>query len=304
VTTFDDLVKQVTSQLQGYTKNQDALAELVQDMASDDTTFTVSTDTVTNLSRGMVEIEDEIILVKSYDRLSGQVTVMGGVNGRGYNGTTATGHVGSAAGPTLITNDPPFPRVRVKEAINDTINAMYPDLQIYATTEITRLAPVFEYAMPAEATDVWYVTGQLVGPTQIWQPLQRWRFNPMANTTSFATGKSIEIFDFVTPGRAMRVVYGKQPTALTSNSQDFTACGYPDRVVDVVKWGACARLLPAYEAGRLQQISVESTERAPLVPTSSAAKAAAYFSQLYYQRLQEERRRQWEEIPTFQRFQS
>jgi len=304
MTTFNALVGQVISQLQGYTKNQDALAELVADMASNSTTFTVGTDTVTNLSRGLVEIDDELMLVKGYDQITGIVSVMGATAGRGYSGTTAAAHTGSSVTPTLITNDPPFPRIRVKEAINDTIAAMSPDLQVFATTEITRQAPVFEYAMPADAVDVWYVTGQLVGPTQIWQPLQRWRFNPMANTTSFATGKSIEIFDFVTPGRAQRVVYTKEPTPLTSNSQEFTATGYEDRIAEVVKWGACAKLLPAYEAGRLQQLSVESTERAPLVPTSSAAKAAAYFSQLYYQRLQEERRRQWEQIPTFQRFQS
>jgi hypothetical protein len=300
-TTFSDLITQVLQQIEGYSKNQDAMASLAASMTATDTTFTVDSTTVTNLSRGMAEIDEELILIKSFDSMTGVVTVLGGVNGRGYRGTTAATHSINA----LITNDPPFPRKRIKEAINDTINAMYPDLQIFATTEITKLAPVYEYEMPAAAKDVWYVVAQLVGPTKIWQPMTRWRFNPNANTTAFPSGKSIELWDFVTPGRPQRVVYVKEPSNLVNLTDDFaTVTGYPERVTDIVKWGACARLLPAYEAARLQQVAVESTERASLVPTSSAAKAAAYFSQLYYQRLAEERRRQWEEIPNFQRFQS
>ena len=301
MTTFADLIIQVSQQVEGYSKNQDALSVLTAGMTAGDTTFTVDIDTVTNLSRGMVEIDEELILIKNYNNLTGVVTVMGGTNGRGYRGTTAATHSSNA----IITNDPPFPRQRIKEAINDTINAMYPDLQIFESTEITKLAPVFEYEMPAAAKDVWYVTGQLVGPTRIWQPLIRWRFNPNADTTVFPSGKSIEIFDFVTPGRPQRVTYVKEPTPLVNLTDNFaTVTGFPDRVTDIVKWGACARLLPAYEAARLQQIAVESTERANLVPTTSAAKAASYFQQLYYTRLAEERRRQWEEIPNYQRYQS
>jgi len=301
MTTLNDLIVQVRQQVLGYAKNQASVSELAAAIGPTDTTFTADGATVTNLSRGLVEIDDELILVKSFDRNSGVVTVMGSTNGRGAEGTTAASHAQHA----LITADPEFPRVRIKEAINDTIQAMFPDLVIFANTEIVKLQPVFEYELPDDCNDVWYVTGQLVGPTKIWQPLQRWRFNPMANTTDFPSGKSIEIFDFVTAGRAQRVTYAKAPVPLVNGTDVFTTVtGYPDRFTDLVKWGACSRLLPAYEAARLQQKSVESTERAPLVPPKAAVSAAAYFQQLYYQRLQEERRRQWEEVANFQRYQS
>lgn len=301
MTTLNDLIIQIRQQILGYSKNQAAVSELSASMSDTDTTFTVDGATVTNISRGLVEIDDELILVKNFDRNSGVITVMGNVNGRGYEGTVAAAHSQYA----IVTSDPPFPRVRIKEAINNTINAMYPDLVVFGATEIPKLAPVFEYELPAEAKDVWYVTGQLVGPSKVWQPLPNWRYNPNANTSVFPSGKSIEIFDFVTPGRAQRVIYVKEPGTLVNGNDDFTTTtGYPDRVADIVKWGACARLLPAYEAARLQQRVVESTERAPLVPPKAAAQAAAYFQQLYYQRLQEERRRQWEEVANYQRFQS
>lgn len=301
MTTFNDLIIQVRQAVLGYSKVQSSVSELAAPMTDTDVTFTADGATVTNLSRGMVEIDDELILVKSFDRTSGVVTVMGNTNGRGYEGTTAAAHSQYA----LITSDPAFPRVRIKEAINDTISAMYPDLVIYGVVEIPKLAPVFEYQLPADAKDVWYVTGQLVGPSKVWQPLPNWRFNPNANTTDFPTGKSIEIFDYVTPGRAQRVVYIKEPSRLVNATDDYeVVAGYPERTADIVKWGASARLLPAYEAARLQQKSVESTERAPLVPPKAAAQAAAFFQQLYYQRLQEERRRQWEEVANYQRFQS
>lgn len=300
MTTFDDLITQVRQQILGYSKNQTAVSELASAMGPTDTTFTVDGATVTNVTRGLVEIDDELILVKSFDRNSGVVTVMGNTNGRGYEGTTAASHSKFA----LVTADPPFPRIRIKEAINDTIQSMYPQLVVFGQTEIPKLAPVFEYALPADAKDVWYVTGQLVGPSKVWQPLPNWRYNPNANTTDFPSGKSIEIFDFVTPGRAQRVVYVKEPTTLTNGSDDFTTTGYPERCSDIVRWGACYRLLPAYEAARLQQKTVESTERAPLVPPRAAASAAEYFRQLYEERLAEERKRQWEEVNNFQRFQS
>lgn len=295
--TFRDLVSRVRQQLLGFTLDQASVSELSQAMDADDTTFTVDTATVTNVSRGLVEIDDELILVKSYDRQSGVVSVMGAANGRGVEGTTAAAHAVSA----LVTASPAFPRAQIKTAINDAIRGLYPDLVVFATTEITNSAVVYKYAMPAEATDVWSVGLQTVGPTKIWQQAQHFRFDPDADPDDFPSGRAVEIFDPVTPGRAMRVRYAKAPSDLSADADDFAAVtGYPDRVSDVVVWGACSRLVPALEAGRLQQQAVESTERAPLVPVTSALKSAQYFSQMYYQRLQEERRRMFEEAPNQQ----
>lgn len=75
--TFDDVITRVKQQLLGYTKDQASVSYLTQPMTATDTSFSVDPETVTNLSRGLVEIGDEMILVKKYDRASGIVTEIG-----------------------------------------------------------------------------------------------------------------------------------------------------------------------------------------------------------------------------------
>jgi hypothetical protein len=300
VTTFDQLVRQVRQQLLGYALNQESVSYLAVAMNPSDTTFQADGESIGNLSRGMVEIDDELILVKKWDQTSGTVTVMGGLNGRGYEGTTAASHAQNA----LIISNPAFPRARIKEAINQTIQCLYPELVVFASTEITKLAPQVEYELPADCADVWYVTGQLIGPSKVAQPLPNWRYNPKARTSNFPSGKSIQILDYVTAGQAVKVVYAKTPNPLVNGSDDFAATtGYPERYTDLVVYGTCMRLLPALESARLQQQAVEATERAPLVPPQSAAKAMAMYAQLYQQRLAEERDQLYADVPNYAFFQ-
>jgi hypothetical protein len=297
--TFNSVISRVQSSLLGLTQDQEQYGTLALAMGATDTTFTVDTATADNLGRGTIEIDDELILVQQVDRPSGTVTVQAGVNGRGWRSTTAASHSQTA----LITMAPTFPRTRIKEAVNDTILAMYPNLVVFESVEITKLAPVFEYVLPADVDDVWYVVGQLVGPTKIWQPLPNWRYNPMANLVDFPTGKSLELFDFVTPGRLMRVVYAHEPTPLVADSDLFSTTGFTDRVVDIVVYGVMSRLLPTYEAARLQQRSIESSNRSALVPPQSATRTAQYYQALYMDRLAQERAQMMSEIPNYATFQ-
>lgn len=299
MTTFDQLVKQVRQQLLGFAMNQESISSLAVAMNATDTTFQADGDSIINLSRGLVEVDDELILVKKWDESSGTVTVMGGLNGRGYEGTTAASHSVDA----LITSAPAFPRARIKEAINEAIRGLYPHLVVFSSTEITKLAPVVEYELPSEVADVWYVVGQMIGPSKVAQPMPNWRYNPKARTANFASGKSIQIFDAVTPGQAIKVVYGKPPSTLTAGSDEFTTTGFEERLVDLVVYGTCKRLLPALEAARLQLQSVETTERAPLVPPASATKAASLYASLYAERLEEERALMFSDVPSYAYFQ-
>jgi len=297
MTTFADLMVRVRQQLMGYAKDQSAIAELAVSMAGGDVTFTVSPDTVTSISSGLVEIDEELLLVKSFDRTSGQVTLLGGLNGRGAEGTTPAAHAVQA----LVTADPRFPKMRIKEAINDTIRALSPGLVAFGSTDIVNSSVVYEYGMPAEATDAWVVSDQTVGPTQVWMQGTRWKFITKAPTSAFPTGKSIQLFDAITPGRTMHVVYTKDPSPLVNLADEWVATtGLPERCADLPIWGACARLLPSYEAARLQQSSIESTERAPLVPPRAAAQAAQYFQMMFDKRLAEERAAMFEQVPQTQ----
>lgn len=303
--TFKDVVSRVEQQLLGYTKDQASVSSLVQPMTATDTTFLVDPETVTNLSRGLIQIGDEMILVKKFDRSSGTVTVMGGVNGRGVLSTTAASHSIN----DLVTDDPRFPRQRIKEAINDTIIGTYPDLWVFGEFEFPKFAARYEYPVPDDVDDVYKVTANTIGPSAVWFPVTNWRFNPIASTTSgqvkptpTPTGKTIQVYNYIVPGRNIRVSYTKAPTLLSADSDLFTSTGYPERYVDMITYGACWRVLPAYEAARLQQQNIEATERAPLVPTAAASDSSKFFYSLYNQRLNEERTRLQRLYDSYQTF--
>ena len=307
--TFDQLVSRVKQQLLGYTRDQASISYLVAPMDANDVTFQVDPETVTNLSKGLIEIDDEMILVKKFDRATGTVTVIGGLSGtgRGAEGTTAASH----ALDTIVTDDPLYPRARIKEAINDTINATYPDLWVLGAYEFPKIAARYEYPVPTDVEDILNVTSNTIGPSAVWFPNSSWRFNPLASTTTgqvfptpTPTGKTIQIMrDFIVPGRNIRVNYIKKPATLVNGSDDFaTTTGYPERYIDLITYGACWRMLPAYESARLQQQAIEATERAPLVPTGAGSNASKYYMALYQQRLAEERQRLQRLFETYQTF--
>lgn len=307
--TFNDIVQRVRQQLLGFTRDQASISYLMQPMTATDMTFLVDVDTVTNLSRGITEIDDELLLIKSYDRNSGTVTVFGNsTTGRGIEATTAASHVSGS----IVTADPRYPRARIKEAINDTINGVYPDLYLLDEFEFNYQAARYEYPIPAEAEGVYKVVVNTIGPSGVWFPLTSWRYNALASTgsqvkpTPTPTGKSIQLMrDAIVPGRAVRVTYTKKPNTLTNGTDDFEAVtGFPERYIDMIVYGACWRLLPSYDAGRLQQQSIESTERAPLVPTGAANQSSQYYLGLYQRRLNEEKDRLLNLYETYQTFNS
>ena len=305
--TFDLVAQRVKQQLLGYTRDQASVSFLTNPMTSTDTTFTVDAETVTALSRGVVEIGEEMILVKKYDKTTGLVTTYG-PQGRGVEGTTATTH----AMNDFVTADPRYPIARIKEAINDTIAAIYPDIWVFGEFEFNYVAARYEYPLPVAADDVYKVTWNTIGPSAIWRPARSYRFNPQTSTTAgqvkptpAPTGKTLQILDGgIVPGRAVRVTYITAPTELVNGSDLFTSTGLEERMIDMIVYGACWRLLPGWEAGRLQQQSVESTERAPLVPTGAASDASKYYLGLYQRRLDEERDRLFRLFENFQVFSS
>lgn len=300
-TTFADLVSQCSQQLKGYTRNQEQIAWLSQPMTNTDTTFQVEPTVAQQVSRGLVEIEDELLLVSRVDTNSGITTVAAGVNGRGREGTEPAAHPVNA----IITMDPDYPMKRIKEQINYTIQASYPDLFVFDSYEFTKVAARYEYPMPVEMDDVVRVTVSTIGPSKVWFAAQSWRFSPQASMQpgdGSPTGKSLQIFDQIVPGRTIKVEFYKKPNDLVGDMDLFTNTGYDERMADMIMYGAVARMLGGVESARLQQKAVESTERAPLVPTGASTQAAQYYWSLYYRRLDEERDRLRNLFPIYSQF--
>ena len=290
MSTLKQLMDQVESNLQGYVQDQAEQTYLTTAIDADDLALIV--DEPALVSRGIVQVDDELLWVKEVDRTDSTVTVS--PFGRGYLSSTAATH---AIGARVVDN-PLFPRARVKENINQVLENLYPDLYVLDTEDITYVAARATYEMPADARNVTSVTWQTVGPTQYWEPIKRWDFNPRADTTEFPTGRSIDIWSPIVPGRTVKVDYIKRPGTLTLSTDDLTDTGLEDYVETTVIYGTCYRMVGWLDAPRLQARAVETSQRSAYVEAGAAANAAKYFYALYQQSLEAARMRFLKENPT------
>lgn len=290
--TLNELVGEVKSKLIGYTLNQDRITYLSGAITASDTTFSVAT--TDNFAKGIVEIDEELIWIDSYNKNTATLTVAPGF-GRGFQGTTATPHSVNAQ----VTLSPTFPKTMIKQAINDTITSVFPKLWAVDSTTFTYNAAVTTYAIPDDAQDILGMSWQSVGPSKEWIPVRRWRMDPMASASSFNSNNSVSIYDGITPGRTVQVWYSAEPNTLTSNSQDFAnVTGLPASTKDVIVLGAAARLLSFVDAGRINVTSAEADMADSKIPATTGTSVSRYVYALYQQRLNEESSRLQGKYPT------
>ena len=282
-TTYGSLVDEVLLKLSGYTMKQDRTTHLTSELSS--SSLSVSLASITNMGKGVIEIDDELIWLDSFDRISSTGTIA--PYGRGFNGTTAAVHPVN----TKVTVAPPFPRIAVKNAINETIEAVFPTLFTTGVHTFSYNAAKTTYSLPADVQTVLYVSWKTSGSTQEWLPVKSWRPDPLANATAFATGNSISIYDRIEPGRTIQVYYTKKPTSLdglASNSVFETVTGLPSSTKDVIVYGAAYRLAAFLDTARLSYTSAEADQADTKIQYGSGSSSARFLLALYNSRLTEE----------------
>lgn len=290
--TFLDLQNRVKQLLYGMTWDQEQYTYLTNSIGAGDLTFQVND--ASQVSRGLIEVDSELMNVQAYNNTTGVVTIF--PFGRGFYGSTAATHAANAS----VINNAKFPKVRVQEAINDIINEVYPVLFAVKSANFNKIAVQYGYGLPADADEVLNVNYQVIGPSQIWPSMRRWRYDPNADASNFPTGKAIHLLEEVTPGRIMRVTYIGQPSNLINDTDGFAAVsGLPETAKDAIVYGAAAKLLVSYDAARLQMDSVESSERAAVTQPTSASNTSKYFMAIYQNRLELEGKKLRDRYPTY-----
>lgn len=290
--TFLDLQNRVKQLCYGSSWNQEQYTYLTQAIGTGDTTFTVND--ATQVSRGLIEVDSELMNVQTSNSTNNTITVF--PFGRGYYGSTAASHSSNAS----LINSPKFPKIQVQQAINDLINEVYPRLFAVSTTTFQKLGVVYGYPLPATTDQILGVSYQIIGPSKVEPAMRRWRFDPNANTTEYPTGKAVYIFEDVTPGRTVLVTTQNQPTTLTNDTDGFAAVsGLPESAKDAIIYGACAKLLVQFDSARLQMDSVEASERAAITQPTSAANSSKYFMAIYQERLDMEEAKLRERYPAY-----
>lgn len=291
MTTYKNLVDQVALSLQGYTYDQAQMTYLTTSIDADDLGLVV--DEGANVSRGLVEIDEELVWVKSVDRNAGTAVIP--PFGRGYMSSTATTHGVGAR----VTDNPIFPRQQIKLNMNQVIRDLYPDLYVIGTTEIDNIASRSTYELPAEAQEVTTVRWKTIGPSKFWQPIKRWSFNPRASTDEFASGKTVDIWDRIVPGRPMKVDYIMPADPLVNDADDVaTVTGLGDYVEPVLIYGTCYRMAGNLDTPRLQTRAVETSQRSAYVETGAAMDVSKYFYALYQEARTHARDRFLKDNPT------
>lgn len=87
MSTFTQLVDRVKVNLMGFLQDQEQYAVLQTSMTNTDTTLQLTAATANNVSRGFIEIDDELMLVLTVSRPDGLVT-LAPAGGRGLYGTS------------------------------------------------------------------------------------------------------------------------------------------------------------------------------------------------------------------------
>lgn len=286
--TFEDLVEEVLLKLEGYSADQGIYGTLTNSITDTDTTFLVDgaivNDDNSGFSTGLIEVDEELINCRYINTVTGQFS---GVL-RGFRSSEAVSH---DAG-TIVRNNPKYPRVAIKRAINDTIEQLHPHIMAIKKTEFYLLGGVVQYDLPEDANGVISVQLEELGATNSWTDLKYWRFDSTGASNS-TTGKIIDI-PGGWAGRRVQVVYTVLPATLeTGNS--FGLTGLPEWTRELVVVGACWRIASFVESANLASGTVGQL-------AGQQTNLSKYFLGMYNQLLLEGESRQRLEFPVRRHF--
>jgi hypothetical protein len=297
------MIDEVAVNLAGYTFQQDRstyLASAVSTTTSSSASPLILTlGSTENVGKGVIEIDEELLWVDSYDRVANTATVA--PYGRGYLGTTAATHTAD----TRVVISPTFPRFNVKRAINDTIRSLGSSIFAVKSTTFTFNAAVSTYAFAnLNVKNILTVSWQDIGPSKEWRPIRKWDFDALANPEAFGytTGtdqvQTITLGEAPISGRTVKITYATDPVSFTTNSQDYaTQTGLPESTRDVVILGAAYRLLSFLDPARAAQVSPQADETDSKRPYGASQTATKQLYALYSQRLAEETKSQQQNYP-------
>ena len=302
MTTLGNLVDEILINMAGYTMQQDRATSLAAAI-TDTTATSISVTSTSDIGKGIIEVGEELMWVENFDRVGNTLTIAPW--GRGYLGTTAA----TADNSSKVTISPTFPKHVVKRAINDTIRAMGASIFAVKQVTFTYNASITTYELlnsagaNVTAQNIIAMHWQEVGPTKEWIPVRRWSFEPYADITTWggsaaSPAQTVSIYDAITPGRTVKVLYAAAPEAFSTNADVFTTTtGLPESCKDVVVLGATYRLLTFLDPARSTQTSPQADEIDSKRPFGGTGNVMRQIYALYTQRLNEETKTQLTKYP-------
>ena len=288
MSSFNDLVEDVLGTMRGFVAYQEQSTHVAGAVSDSDLQWTVGD--ASRISPGRAECGNEIIYVDSVDAASNVITVA--PYGRGMDGSGLEAHALNAQ----VVNNPQWPRVRVKRAINDTILStsgvlFAVDNEVFSTEQAQTA-----YELPAEALSVLNVKIETSDST--WIDLREWRLDNAASTSDFSTQKALVTGNL--PGdRALEATYTKDPGVLSGDGDSFgDVTGLPESCRDVVALGAAWRLTSTIGPGMFNSRSVASADLDQKRSDQMPNQESLQMYRMFQQRLNEERLKLLERHPS------
>lgn len=282
------MTDRIETLLHGYSMNTESTTWLTA-AVTNGTATTVSVNDASVVSRGFIQVGDELMYVNSTNNIDNVLTLAPW--GRGQRGSVAAAHDNLSK----VITAPVFPRYEIKKAINDTLNSVYPQVFGVAQYQFNYIAARTTYDIPDAVENILSVTHSIIGPSKEWLPVRAWQIDRTANPTAFGDGTnfghSLSVYSPIVPGRAVNVAYAKRPTLFDINStasqEMSTITGIPSYAEDVLIYGAAFRMVSFLDPARLGPLSAEAdvldNQRGP----GSGVNAARFLFNVYNTRLNE-----------------
>lgn len=264
------LVEGVLDHLYGHSAQLDNVAALTADMSSSDTSLTV--DDASGMSAGLVEIDMELMRVRSVDLASNKIDLH--PSGRGIRGSLAAAHKAGAE----VRIQPIMPYASVVREVNAELQALYPRIVAVDTVDIESTGVATAYELPPDASMVLDV--RWLDHDNEWQRIRKWELEADSST---------RVLRVDAPSGTVRVLTGRRYRPLSSLDDSLSAAGAPDAVEDIIRMGAVLRLLPSMDIARLSVITAQAVNAGGGSPQPGAGiMVAREIKQQYLARIEQE----------------
>lgn len=272
MTTIREVVDGSLADVYGQAQTVDATTFLEQPMATTDLSAKVLDASL--FSRGLVQIDDELMLVSGVDRANGNLSLQY-PTARAVRATPLVDHPIGA----LVTMAPSIPRFRVVAAVGETLRSSNGLFRV-DSLEFPFVAARRAYPMPEAIEDILSITWLPTGPELDWVPMRRWTWD--------RHNGDLVLGDDITAGRPVKVAYSAIPTMPDDQDADFAETGLPPSCVDVIRLGAAWRVVSFLEPFNLLPRSAEAEAMDRAKTPQSRLRVAQYLYQMYTERLAQE----------------
>lgn len=262
---------------------------------------TNSTQTL-NFHDNVIRTGDEIALgaevIRVWAATNGNVTAAT----RGHRGSTAAAHSDGA----IAEVNPMWSDFDLMRQLNNELRSLSsPSAGLYKVTTTT-----FEWnttdrgynltgATDDGVIDILEVKYDLEDATETWPtiPREKWVLKRQSDTTDFATGLSLVVYDGGYPGTDVRVTYKAPFSTVSALTDNLSTTGVPSSAYDILALGVAMRVLAGWEASR-QMGDQGETRRADEQPSGARIGAWRALQTQHALRVAQERSRLAAKYPT------